>query len=284
MSLQKFNNILHELERDQQYQDLWNAILLWCNELYLYQKIGVDHKTIISYIEEWQNEYKILVIYQNIASAVWEGISHLSSNFRSNNQESEINKNYTGWIEKMNIKYILLIAFVLTGVGVGLYLLDQNKKKSKRNRTSRPQPDYDRTSLPEPTRQLQPNILILVINAENNETIIETLKRESKVTSENWENLYNSMEALWMGEKSEFNGTGLERNFLPNENSEPSESEYDVYFIKIELKENIQGFEKNRNSLERFDAFEALSKKEHKVIKISPRLSIRSTENSYLYR
>lgn len=283
MSLERFHEILQKLELDQQNQDLWCAIKSWHSKLDLYGKFKLDYETIEEYIEEWKNEYQILVIYQNIVSAVWGYLSPITGKLSGNNKGSEMKKDYTELIEKMSIKYILLIAFIFTGVGVILYLLDQNQKKSKRDRTSRPQGDYSPISPSVRRRALpQKNILILVINADNNERIIDTLKTEGKVTSDIWENLYNSMEALWMGKLGEFDETGLNSNLFAPESSEFSE--YDVYFVKIELKEDIQGFDHNRNSLERFDAFEKLTQTEHTVTNISQRLSIRSTENSYLYR
>ena len=263
MSLQEFKNILHKLEGDQQNKDLWNAIRSWCNEL------NYPEDYIISYIKQWQEE---------LSDQTQEQLPFVNALF----QQNEIIINIVE-MKKMKINDVLLIAFVLTGVGVGLYLLDQ-KERNRRNRTPRREQNYNNPNHPAvPDRQLrQKNILILVIDAENNERRIDTLKREGKVTSEIWENIYNSMEALWMGEEREFNGTGLERIVSYNETSEPSE--YDVYFVQIELQEYIQGFEKNRNYLERFDAFEALSKKEHEVIDISPRLSIQSTNHRILYR
>ena len=290
----KFVQVLKKLSKDEQNQELWRAIESWCNELSSDEIIKLNGSQIKSYIQEWiykpsigKFSYEIYIelllklIYHLRIPLNWipdEIKNQIPNPVNINNFKASLKEIKS----EMNIKYILLVAFVLTGVGVGLYLLDNNQKKSKGDRTSRTQPDHNRRSQPESTRQLQPNILILVINAENNERIIDTLKRENKVTSENWENLYNSMEALWMGEKRELNETGLNSNLSASETSE--RSEYDVYFINIELQQYDQGFDQNRNSLERLDAFERLTQTTHTVKKISQRLSIQSTENSYLYR
>lgn len=127
------------------------------------------------------------------------------------------------------------------------------------------------------------SILVLVINAENNEDIIEKLNNQKKVKTEMWEKVYRSTEALWIGTEEHFKHTGLKNRFS-NTDQINQRSEYDVYFIQIKLQEVHSGFRANASSLKRADAFEALSNTEHKVIDTSPRLSVLSTNNLPLYR
>ncbi|MFP3422350.1 hypothetical protein R0K19_23555, partial [Bacillus sp. SIMBA_161] len=87
------------------------------------------------------------------------------------------------------------------------------------------------------------SILILVINAKNNERIIQRLDRERQVTSTIWENVYRSNKALWIGNKEDFNDSGLSSRFTYRKTSQPFD--YDVYFIEIELEKYDRGFEKN---------------------------------------
>ncbi len=283
MSLKRFNEILHKLEEDQRNQKLEYAIRSWYRELNLDRTIGLDYEKIKSYIEEWKNEYKILIIYHNIGSVVWGEISSWPSKLLGNNQKLEINKNYTGLIEKMNIKYIILIAFIFAGVGVALYLSDQNHKKSKRDRTSTPQRDYSSTypSL-SPRQSPQKNILILVINAKNNEGLIQSLNSEKPVPSTILENIYRSTKVLWIGNQEDFDDSGLNHPFSQAETSQPFD--YDVYFVKIELDKYVRGFKENADALERADAFERLTQTKHEVKETSKRLSIESAHNPHLYR
>lgn len=252
----QFADIFNRLTKNENNSDLECAIEAWCESL------DFEPDEIKPYIKYWQ------------------------SRLYSQNQEKRLfSKKIIEFLiqptkrimKEMEIRDIVLIAFALTGVGITLYLLDEKTKKDERNQ-KREQDNTPRNKFNYPTK----SILILVINAQNNERIIERLDREGQITSTIWENIYRSTKALWIGKKEDFDASGLNSPFSQAETSQPFD--YDVYFIKIELDKYDRGFKENAASLERADAFERLTQTTHTVKKISQRLSIQSTENSYLYR
>ena len=130
--------------------------------------------------------------------------------------------------------------------------------------------------------------LLLRMKAKGYEDTIEKLRKKEKVTPEIWKDVYQATEVLWLGTKQDFeeHSTNLDEIFQRNETDQPSEyPEYDIYFVKITLDEPHSGFERNVTSLERADAFEALSKSNHEV-EVSKRLPFESTDNQppSLYR
>ncbi|WP_204104645.1 MULTISPECIES: hypothetical protein [Spirulina sp. CCY15215] len=166
-----------------------------------------------------------------------------------------------------------------TGIGVILDVLNQQKQSNPSQKSNR-----DVTPLPSTAQPIaQKYILILVVNADRNIELVEILKTQSQVTSAIWEDVYTATEALWIGGKEKFENTGLSDNFASAETLQPSE--YDVYFVKIELPkyEYDLGFAENADSLDRSDAFERILETEHHVI-VSHRLSNQSTKNPLLYR
>lgn len=177
-------------------------------------------------------------------------------------------------IMEINLKmftFILLVAFVFTGIGLILYLLDKNESAGDNHVLK---PSILVVSSP-------PQILILIINAEN-QRIIQSLNKGQVIQSEA-EELYRATGYLWIGSKNDFAQSVLARRFS-SENliEETEESEYDVYFVKIELTQPVPGFEANVNQTNRTDAFNALPKVSGKV-EVSPRLSSSAYGNTPVY-
>ncbi|PNW63910.1 UNVERIFIED_CONTAM: hypothetical protein BEN50_24350 [Euhalothece sp. KZN 001] len=285
----KFVEVFKKLSEDRKNKDLWYAIESWCNELSSDEVIKLDAKQIILYIKQWIGNPWIQERSYDLHNELFLKIIQsfgLPLNWIPDPIKYQINK--SGNINKfkasvkevktnMKIQYILLIAFVLTGIGVVLYLLVQRGNVNRKYPQGREAYNHSINTL----RSSPKSILILVINAKNNERIIQELG-EGQVKSTIWENVYRSTKALWIGKKEDFNNSGLSSRFTSPKTAQLFD--YDVYFIEIELEKYDRGFAKNADSLERADACERLTQTEHRIRNISQRLSIEAARNPYLYR
>ena len=123
-------------------------------------------------------------------------------------------------------------------------------------------------------------VLLLVINAGKNE-IIQSLENGRFITIDP-DALYRATQALWMGSKADFFESELDNWFLNKPTVSKSESEYDVYFVQIELRKYDSGFDSNADQISRIDAFHRLL--DNAVnIKVSDRLPSKAYENRFLY-
>ncbi|MDB9313773.1 hypothetical protein PN462_11735 [Spirulina sp. CS-785/01] len=259
-SWEQFAKTFNKLSKDPKNIDLWLAVDSWCCELSLQEKLKLQSHQITQNIKEWIGQPWIIktahIFYKKfIAEQDKKRVNFLQTFVNSNNTRELSEQEFTA-ISQLLVRQektmVVLIAFILTGIGVLLSFLESSY------------------------------ILVLVLNAENNQTLINNLKNNKKITSAIWEDIYTSTEALWMGDQAKFEQTKLNTHFASPETNQPSE--YDVYFVQMKLSEYETGFSESAGSLERSDAFEELTNIEHEVISISPRLSIKNTENSYLYR
>lgn len=286
----KFTEVFNKLSKDKKNQELWYAIESWCNELSSDELIKLDANQIILYIKQWIGEPWIQEMSYYLHSELYLKIIqsfglplHLIPDPIKNQIPNPVNiNNFKVSVKElktnMKIQSILIIAFVLTGIGVVLYLLVQ-KKNVNREYTNRRKPS---DILRNTSSSLPKYILILVINAKNNKRIIEKLDIKHPVPSTILENIYCSTKVLWIGNQEDFDYSGLNHPFDQTETSQLFD--YDVYFIEIELDKYDCGFEKNADALERADAFERLTQTKHRIRNISKRLSIESAHNPYLYR
>jgi len=286
----KFVEVFKKLSEDRKNKDLWYAIESWCNELSSDEVIKLDAKQIILYIKQWignpwiqeRSYYLHNKLFLKIINSFGLPLNWIPDPIKDQiHNPVNINKFKASVKEvktNMKIQYILLIAFVLTGIGVVLYLLAQRGNVNRKYPQGREAYNHSINTL----RSSPKSILILVINAKNNERIIQRLNSENQVKSTIWENVYRSTKALWIGNERTFNDSVLSSRFNSPETSQPFD--YDIYFIKIELEKYDRGFEKNADSLERADAFERLTQTKHTVKNISKRLSIESAHNPHLYR
>jgi len=177
---------------------------------------------------------------------------------------------------KMNIsediKIIILIAMGVTGVGLILFLLNQPSSNSEKN------PKEPKVKLQSSNTQY----LILVIGSAKS-NILDSLKINISPDYDLCEKLYQSSKFIWIGSQPQSlslfddlfsQSVGIEYG---------QKSEYDVYFVKIELLNyNENGFDAEVSSINRIDAFRQLENV-GKVIAISNRLPASSYQRRNLY-
>lgn len=200
-----------------------------------------------------------------------------------NKEDSEFKKYINSQINnKMgrnidDLRFIILIAFVVTGVGYALYLLNQQSTEEEaRTRNCKSPPDR----LPHSYQERESWNLVLVINA-GRENILQPLKTNGRITNEVSESLYRATQALWMGAQSDF--SQFSRWFSGDRAvPEANQSEYDVYLVQIELDSPNPGFKPNANQIDRHDAFRSLHKNSGRAI-VSPRISSKAYENASFY-
>jgi len=167
---------------------------------------------------------------------------------------------------------------------IGATILPSNDQKKEKSEPINSQP-IPALSLSQDKKK-DPWILVLIINAGNTD-LLQNFKQNSKVTLtlNEAEELYHSTRALWMGTQTNFLQSELEKRVDVDEEqalTEEEQSEYDVYFVQLELKEHHIGFEPNAKSIDKSDAFKMLPEISIKV-KASPRLSSKSYENTGVY-
>lgn len=154
-------------------------------------------------------------------------------------------------------------------------------RDQKENRTS-----VDDSS----TRTLRTNlpkeqILVLVINV-GKATVINNLRNKTTLESSDGEQLCDATELLWVGSQEEFNSM-FQKCFISNnefEVPEDQQSEYDIYLVKIQLKQAEKGFLKDGNKIDRMDAFRNLANLAvARSFEVSPRLKVEAYQNTDVY-
>lgn len=247
---------------------LFSAVKSWCRKLQL-----SDDATI--YIS---NTSENLQDFTNDIWSRWKAETGFLTKEDSDFKKS-IN-NYVGKKMKQNIndmKFLLLFGFLITAVGYAFYLLNQ---QSTQKEDSLKQRQSSLVPLPHSSQAKESLVLVLVINA-GREDILQTLKTNSRITTNQSDSLYRATQALWIGSKGDFNSE-FESWFYSKHAASDVESEYDVYFVQIELHQDDSGFKRDVSQLDRIDAFHRLPDNSGKV-EVSDRLPSKAYENKLLY-
>ncbi|MBR8840392.1 MAG: hypothetical protein DSM106950_42005 [Stigonema ocellatum SAG 48.90 = DSM 106950] len=257
--------ISQELSRiDDKNNLLDSAVVAWCNKLQLTPNETTDIREWIKVLKSKQSDS------ENNLFSVLGNIFSLENTISSSLE----------LIKYINVKMFLVAVAAL--IGLGYLLLRSNARKKEESKLINSQPIY---TLPHSQDNKKNSwILVLIINAGNT-SIIQDFKSNSKVTLNEAEELYHSTRALWMDTQTNFWQSELEKRVDVDEEqalTEEEESEYDVYFVQLELKEHHIGFEPNAKSIDKSDAFKMLPEIAIKV-KASPRLSSKSYENTGVY-
>ena len=132
-----------------------------------------------------------------------------------------------------------------------------------------------------PTLSPSYHCLVLVIGATK-ANILKFIKEGYSPNHDLCEELYQSTKFLWFGSENQCSSR-FDGLFTDREGNYAGDSEYDVYFVKVLLKNyNESGFNSGISSIKRIDAFRQLT---HvgKVIAISKRLPASSYQHRNLY-
>lgn len=253
------------------YLDL--SIQAWCD----YLNFSMAEK---SYIQQSIKNQKI---YPRVSPD-----SLKSNDFQISLGGNKIKINTTAFISRLdermqwrnhNMKFYLLFAFVIVSIGYVYFVFA--KKYERQNFQSREGKLASSNNLYSASAQpVSPNFsLILVVNVKH-EGIINALKHSGSITSDMAEQLYRSTQELWFGSEDQYSDSPIETSFKGEETPDPSE--YDVYFIKIKLAQEISGFGENISQLSRRDGFMQLPTIA-KDVKISNRLPSKSYANIGVY-
>ncbi|VEP12190.1 conserved hypothetical protein [Hyella patelloides LEGE 07179] len=205
--LDKFDSSLNKLIQDKKNQDLDYAIISWCIELSIDRYFPQASKEIRYKTNQWIQHHIViqisLEIYRNLLiitdqkctrlglGKIFGNLNNISQvDFRSNIKETK---------NKMSTKSILLIAFVLTGIGLLLFLL--NKKENQKNSENTNQSN---AYLPNQIPVREKYILALLINSDRHQKLIYSLKSNNHLKSEDSSKLYGATQGLWIGTRSKF--------------------------------------------------------------------------------
>lgn len=278
------DEVLREVPRTQEGKALVPDVLScavksWCYRL----NLPDDHDVVARYINNW-HESEIA----EITGDIWQEWKPPQKNTFWDIQPSLSQfKEYifTKIINRMNqnitdVKFILIIALLVTGVGYALYRLSQ---QSDRATSSIKSSRSVSTLPPHQDKAHQQWALVVVLNV-GQEEVLESLRTNRQVMQNEGEALYRATQALWIGSEADFFKSELKNRFSDaREEQEREKSEYDVHFVKIELHKPELGFSQNASQIDRLDAFRRLSENSAKV-EVSPRLSSKAYENTGVYR
>ena len=288
----KFNQILNELEDI--YKDrslnLSQAIIVWCNQLSIDRVFIRNSKNvppvsqkIEKYVNQWLKNNLIidmcLEIYRLILLVtdrnLFIKVEKLSFYFKDIERNS-LKNNIQEAHKEMNNRSILIVGFILTGIGLLLFLLKQNKRQNN----SRGQKFQNDKYSSHPSLQ-EKYTLALLIKSDRYQELIHSLKDKDYLQPEDSSKLYGATQGLWIGAKSQFDNSQIKRE-LDNCKSVTSTSEYDVHFVTIELDEDDSRFDPGVNPMDRRDAFMELGKRSPQIT-VSPRLPCKAYENTEFY-
>jgi hypothetical protein len=287
------------------YLNLLDSLIRdWCEEL----DYGDQSEEIIKNWQYFQKNntiieitYKsylnLLVTNQSIGRMIedaLESVVKLLPNPNKIEEQQKFRYNIRQTIKKensdMNIKFLALLAFVLTGIGIAIYLLNKNQPDREQGNLSNKKENHkdvkpnQRQGETKRKRRTSKVILFLAVEVEYNEGIIDDLKRSKKMTQEAVEALSRTVtiQALWQGNEDEFNSMEINKYFEYDSSKE--QNKYDVYLIKIELDEPEPEFERDIPKTSRGRGFKRLLTKYNKVVEVSERLPKQSINNPNLYR
>lgn len=168
-----------------------------------------------------------------------------------------------------DVKTIIIIALGITGLGFLLFALNQSSEPVKHKKT------VSRLSI------VNHQYLILVISAAKAD-ILDVLSKNYSPDYDLCDQLYQSTKFIWFGSKQESLAL-FDEIFSERGVGYGNESEYDVYFVKIEIKDYSEdGFDSGVSSIKRIDAFRKLSDL-GKILDISKRLPASAYQQRNLY-
>ncbi|MGF1981102.1 MAG: hypothetical protein RMY30_036720 [Nostoc sp. CmiSLP01] len=282
---ERFHNIFNRFtklsgERDENvcslrdfkfHASLKTAILYWYDELQIIDKDQDDINKNIKEIEKiLQDVYPIWVfwIHNSYLKKYLEKyiVEKLLKDIIKGSSKNKINVESKSHMNYINVAFVILLAFVIIAV---FYFAASFLKQDAR-----------RTPNPVNSNNAD-NILVLVLNAVR-KNLIDALQTNGQVTSNNWEELYTATQVLWVGSESVFVN---EFQTWFNENrkiTEEEQSEYDVYLVKIYLRNDEPGFKDGASQVERYFAFRNLPDNSQQLL-VSPRLSSKAYGNANLY-
>lgn len=281
--LEKFDFILEQLAENRKNSNLDAAIIAWCNELSLDEIFPKVSQEIITNQNLWIQQNAILKntlkLYRQLLiitdKKLTGGIGN-SFNTLDNISSKDFYHNIQEVKQKMNAKSIIIVAFVLTGVGLLLYLL--NKKGSNSNLQSKNQTTNYSNYIPPIEEKYT---LALLIKSDRYQDLIYSLKNNSCLQPEDSSKLYGATQGLWIETTSKFEQSQIKQELI-NCNPVSTTSEYDVHFVTIELDKDDYRFYPDVNPMDRRDAFIDLGKRSPQVT-VSRRLSCKAYENTEFY-
>jgi len=260
-------------QRDDDFPLLYYSVEAWCSVL------NFDYEVKNHIVENTQ-----VAKDEGVTKAFWDEGTGFTNFGLSEPKLKQILKNIVNQLqigESTQRKIILILAFGFTAVGYLLYLIDNNQQNQTQNTNSviRDKTESLPPSAPKETNQ----VLVLVINVSNS-AIVARLKEKRKVDADDCKKLYRATEALWLGSKQNLSPK-LAQSFSENNDfvvSSNTESEYNIYLIKIELSDADEGFKASAGQLDRIDAFSRLANLSTDI-KVSPRLRVEAYENTGVY-
>ncbi|WP_107671148.1 hypothetical protein [Cyanothece sp. BG0011] len=162
------------------------------------------------------------------------------------------------------MRLIILLAFGITAIGYFVYKLKESEQKpenefKKNNFVSYPSSSPVSSSVsPTITTPVKPTFkqsLILVIPAAQ-VSVIETLQVTKKINYDDGKKLYQLTQYLYQGKEESIKPQWNSIKQFETQSEEVNE--YDIYLIKIDLKETEEGFKPTVNQVDRHDAFNKL--------------------------
>ena len=281
----KFASASNKIAGDKNNQYLDNAIDSWCAELSINEYFPNVSTKIIENKNQWLQDNKVLnetlQLYRNLLvitdkRATGLGLGNVGSKLE-NISKTDFSYNVKETKEKMSIKSIVFIAFILTGVGLLLFLLNEKENRKSKDNNKFNNDLVDRFQIKEKY------ILALLIKSGRYQDLIYSLKdsKSNRLKPQDASKLYGATQGLWIGTEIKFNETQIKQKFT-NYHSVTTESEYDVHFIKIELNGNDPRFNRDVNQMDRRDAFIELGKRSPRIT-VSQRLSCKAYENTEFY-
>lgn len=160
---------------------------------------------------------------------------------------------------------------------VGISLIFIYQKKYNNDQKENP-PEIERKEKIEkvdnvykPSHTPNQNVLILVLRA-GNESCLNTLKENMRLSEEVCDELYKATRYLWVGNANQFNNSKI-INWFDESNNQTQASSLDVYLIKLALEKNYSGLLQAADGQARLSAFKQLCQDGAKIEEFSPRVS-----------
>ena len=265
--LEKFNFILERLAEDERNINIEEAIISWCKELSLEKYFPQISKEIIDYTNLWLQEntvlentlklYRKLLVITDIKNTKfgignWGGrlAKITNEDFYDSIQETK---------KEMNAKSIIFVAFILTGIGLLLFLLNKKGGNSKTPSNVRSSSQFNYVT---PIKEKY--ILALLIKSDRYQELIHSIKNNNFLQIEDSSKLYGATQGLWIGAESKFEKSKIKQELI-NCNPVSTTSEYDVHFVTIELDSKDPRFYPDVNPMDRRDAFIELGNKSPQI-------------------
>ncbi len=120
-----------------------------------------------------------------------------------------------------------------------------------------------------------------MIKSDRNQELLDSLKSNTYLKTQDSQKLYGATQGLWIGTKSQFNHSQTKQE-LNVQTQITNASVYDVHFVTIELDKNDPRFSKDVNPMDRRDAFIELADSSPRIT-VSQRLSCKAYEHTEFY-